>query len=768
MKLRLIFGVFLLISIFSLVSSDSAKAATNNSFYGPSALYSGLMGWWTFDGSTLVTNVADSSGRANNGNLTNFPATTSAVVAGKIGQGLNFDGVDDYVSVTNQTDFNYDRTDSFTLSAWVYRRTSVTEDAIVGKNDSGFHGYTLWLPPDGGQCSGNGAGCASLSISGTATLSMNTPVNSVPLNVWTHIVATYSGTSIASGVKMYINGASQTLSTQAAPATGSALHSDPLRIGTDFPAQGDEFNGKIDDVRIYNRVLTPAEVAELYNTTSGGKVGASVVGPAGLNSGLMGWWTFDGANLTNNVTDSSGRGNNGTFVNLTPTTTYQTIGKLGQAFNFPGTDNNYVSITNQTDFNFERSSTFSISAWIKRDTSSTEDSIVGKNNSSFQGYTFWLPPDNDGGICASATGCIAVTVHSTSGDCSVGVARAITNGIWYHVVFTYTGSGSVAGQSIYINGVKQTTVTQTNGCSGGTAINTDAVTIGSDRDAAGSGDEFDGTIDDVRIYNRVLSQSEINQLYNIDSGGKVGASLVGPAGLNTGLMGWWTFDGNTMTTNIGDSSGRGNNGTLVGLTPTSTNLVSGKIGQAFKFPGTSNNYISVANQADFNFTVASTFSISAWINRRTSNTEDAIIGKNNSSFKGYAFWLAQDGIANDCPSSVDCIDANLFNSSNGGNASVYAPSAISKNKWHHVVMTYNGNNRVTGFKIYVDGVSQTLFAGQDSLVGSDSITNADPLVIGVDSDAITGDEFDGKIDDVRVYNRILSQAEVTQLYSLGK
>jgi Concanavalin A-like lectin/glucanases superfamily len=106
-----------------------------------------------------------------------------------------------------------------------------------------------------------------------------------------------------------------------------------------------DWDGRLDDVRVYNRALSATDVANLY---AGGSIGATrenassanltmgtTLGPA---NGLVGHWTFDGADVTDKVYDRSGQGNNG-YWNGSATSSAKTIGKLGQALNFNGTTN---------------------------------------------------------------------------------------------------------------------------------------------------------------------------------------------------------------------------------------------------------------------------------------------------------------------------------------------------------------------------------------------------------------------------------------------
>jgi Concanavalin A-like lectin/glucanases superfamily len=102
-----------------------------------------------------------------------------------------------------------------------------------------------------------------------------------------------------------------------------------------------------------------------------------------------------------------------------------------------------------------------------------------------------------------------------------------------------------------------------------------------------------GKIDDVRVYNRALSATEIKQLYNL------GAANVGHSNamISNGLVGYWTFDGkdtNWTTGQTRDLSVNGNNGSLAFMSTSSSPTI-GKIGQALNFVGSCSNYITMGN-----------------------------------------------------------------------------------------------------------------------------------------------------------------------------
>src|SRR3989344_2013408 len=101
--------------------------------------------------------------------------------------------------------------------------------------------------------------------------------------------------------------------------------------------------------------------------------------PSTLNSGLVGHWTFDGADVTDKVYDKSGQGNHGYFIGGA-TTTAKVKGKIGQALKFDGVDD-YVDVMNSSSLDIT-SDKLTLSAWIKPNTisQSTNPEIVAKNS----------------------------------------------------------------------------------------------------------------------------------------------------------------------------------------------------------------------------------------------------------------------------------------------------------------------------------------------------------------------------------------------------
>ncbi len=212
----------------------------------------GLVGAWGFDESS-GTSALDSSGLGNAGTLSG-PIRT----AGRYGGGLQFDGVNDWVTVADAN--SLDLTTGMTLEAWVRPAAlGTTWRTAVIKEQPGQLVYALYAGTDT-------ASRPSGHVFTTSDRGMLAPT-ALPLNTWSHLAMTWDGLTM----RMYVNGTQ--VSTSA--LTGTARTSTSvLRIGGNA-VWPEWFNGVIDEVRVYNRALTAAEVASDRDTAVGGAVAAS-------------------------------------------------------------------------------------------------------------------------------------------------------------------------------------------------------------------------------------------------------------------------------------------------------------------------------------------------------------------------------------------------------------------------------------------------------------------------------------------------------------
>ncbi len=218
----------------------------------------GLAGWWQFDeatsGTCLGVVLTESSGNNNIGMCFNSPTwTTGAIASDPINGAMSFNSADSqYVSVSGSSSLQV--TGTITLSAWINPSNAASNQAIVEYGNWGTdREYGLELAPAG----------PALTFSYNTSQSVTSSALSIPNNVWTHVVVTLGS---GGAVTFYVNGVSVATATAALITTISA-HA--LTIGMSNSGTAIPFNGSIDDVRIYNRVLSASEVSQLYNAGIG-------------------------------------------------------------------------------------------------------------------------------------------------------------------------------------------------------------------------------------------------------------------------------------------------------------------------------------------------------------------------------------------------------------------------------------------------------------------------------------------------------------------
>ncbi len=211
-------------------------------------LFDGLAGWWKFDEGT-GNSAADSSGNGNNGTF----ATGISWVNGKFTKAVDFVlGGNPRVLVPASSSIN--DLNAFTFSAWVNPRSA-------GENSAGviFNKTNSLLAMSGST------GRLSVQINHSVTNLSRVTSTTLPLNQWSHIAVTWDGSTDAANTHIYINGveASYLTSTNGSGTKTSDSSSD-LNIGN----RGDrarDFDGLMDQLRIYNRSVSPAEVSLLFN-----------------------------------------------------------------------------------------------------------------------------------------------------------------------------------------------------------------------------------------------------------------------------------------------------------------------------------------------------------------------------------------------------------------------------------------------------------------------------------------------------------------------
>ena len=207
------------------------------------------------------------------------------------------------------------------------------------------------------------------------------------------------------------------------------------------------------------------------------------------NANLKGWWKFDDESGTS-ANDSSTAGNDGVVSGADWTT-----GQVEGALNFNGSSD-YVSIEN-VDAN---SAPITICAWIKADTWETniwEGTIVGKHD--------WVGGSHGYSFRCGDNGSLSFVIGDGSNWAEAASTSLMSTGTWYHVAGVYDQSYV----RVFINGDEKDTTAETDQISASEfRINVGRGTYATDR-------LFDGVIDEIRIYNDNLSESEVNAIYQV-------------------------------------------------------------------------------------------------------------------------------------------------------------------------------------------------------------------------------------------------------------
>ncbi len=263
-----------------------------------------LVAHWKLDEAIGVTAI-DSSGNNNSATLVNDPIWGLA----KLGNGLFLDGINDYLAVGNEVNFDFERTGSFTASAWVKVPSSANDYMIFSKLSFGpdYQGWSFHITSPDGRLRTHLTNNYS-----TRNMLWKSSAATVTDNNWHHVVLTYNGTSMSSGINFYIDGSVSNGTVPFNSLSGSILNNTPLKIGI-HESGASPLKGRLDDLRIYRRVLSASEVSELYREASDNFITDSVK-PTGfilINNGAS---STSSSAVTLNLTATDSVGVTGYFL----------------------------------------------------------------------------------------------------------------------------------------------------------------------------------------------------------------------------------------------------------------------------------------------------------------------------------------------------------------------------------------------------------------------------------------------------------------------
>jgi hypothetical protein len=300
----------------------------------PVAAQTGLVAAYGFNEGSGFS-ASDASGNGQTGAITG-----STWTAGKFGSALSFDGTADWVTVDHTPLLSL--TSGMTLEAWIKPSSVTNWRCVILKERSGGLAYALY----GGDTNGHAAAFIRRTIDSGDTDATDPAV--LPLNTWVHVAATYDGATL----RTYVGGQQ----VAATPIAGAiATSTEPLRVGGNS-VWGEYFSGAIDEVRIYNRALTLAEIqADMITPIAAaapvtfGLSGA--ISPSGAGTGAM--VSLSGAATGSVTADANG---NYSFSGLANGTYAVTPSKSGFTFT-PVSQTVVINEAAATDVNFTATST---------------------------------------------------------------------------------------------------------------------------------------------------------------------------------------------------------------------------------------------------------------------------------------------------------------------------------------------------------------------------------------------------------------------------
>ncbi|RMF63822.1 MAG: LamG domain-containing protein, partial [Bacteroidetes bacterium] len=454
-------------------------------------------------------------------------------------------------------------------------------------------------------------------------------------------------------------------------------------------------------------------------TISGGDVTGQDFSASISNAdGLVAYYPFNG-----NANDESGNGHDGTVLGTTLTS--DRFGTPNSAYNFNGNDSR-IDLGNPVDFE----SPLSFSGWFRLDAAAESQwNTLFMKSQYCSGFGVMYNANTD----QSGRKFFRIYNSSCEGIAGTDVDYMVTYADWVHYTLVYDG----VSLETYING----NLVGTHAYSS-SILDEDQMWLGANGpdDRVNGYYHFTGDIDDVRIYDRALTSDEVLALCE-EGGWECGGSTL------DGLVAYYPFNGNAN-----DESGNGHDGTVNGATLTSDRF--GRDDVAYSFDG-NNDYIEVPSDPGFTM---SEISISAWIwlDRDIGNEQARIVNRQSTSggLEAWGLEIFGNNYASSGPGNKLAFHANTGTDA----ANTISPTLLETGRWYHVVGTSDGIEA----RLYINGVLDITAPAPGSL---DPNNNAD-IVIGK-----TGPQsnfyFPGIIDDIRIYNRALSETEVAELCEEG-
>lgn len=675
---------------------------------------SSLVSYWPMDEtadnscSGGTNDVCDKKGTSDGA------ATGTKIVDGKFGKGRYFDGTDDYVSVPDNSNFEFG-SGQFAISYW-FKVDSLGTYAVLWKGDpsTSFSPYAFQLDSSGNMYLYMSSSGSSWDVAQSRIIATG-----ITAGRWNQVILTRDSNNY---INTYINGV---LKDQFSSSSSLYDNSYALSFGKANHTSNYILSGYLDEIRMIKGSSISAQQVyiDYQKGIESGRIGSSVQETAEKDNWTKLLLHNDGANASTTFTDSS-LSKNPVAVNggAQVSTTQSKFGGSSAYFDGSG---DYLSIPSSSDWDFG-SGDFTVDFWVNPGTNSSVDLLSKRSGATYQGWTIY---SNGTDYYWNATS------NGSSWDLG-GVTIGSVDSGWTHLAISRNGG------SIYL--FKNGELTRTVSVSTLSILsNSNPLSVGS----ANGSLYFQGYLDEVRISKGIARWTDdftpSTSEHTLKS--QISAEGTGSKKIQTGMS---QVDGNTValwnfeetggsSAYIKDSAGN-NHGT-----PTGTTSVDGISGKARNFDGSTGNYISHSVSR----TVSDVTTLDFWIKQTADNGQTTGIMSAGSHRFEISNHISQKRL-------------NYVVWSSGTSAYVayldnFTPNYL--NQWAHVVGTWDG----TTAKLYLNGV---LVSQSSSTVTSFSSTPTS--YIGRETDYTYSPS--GIIDEVTISSVARTADEITNSYRMGR
>ncbi len=616
------------------------------------------------------------SGNANDASLSKNNAVVNGARLtqdrfGIANQALSFDGKQSALLVNNAAYLN---TPNISISFWVKVNQLPSQGEVFILSHGGWQErWKISLPSHGRPV---------FTTNSTGGIKdMDTDSVPLPLGIWRHVVMVHDGAAD----KIYFNGVLK----NSKPVVGALnVTTKPFGIGFDPIDNTNYFNGALDEVTLFDIPLTDVQVAALYAVQS--------TAPVVANERVASY-SFNGSGF-----DSSSYANHAALTNVKSIT--DRFGYGNSAFSFNGV-NSTIKAPNSSPLN---SPTTSISFWVK------VNALPGNGEAFLLSNGGWQERWK---ISLPSHGKPVFTTNSTGGIKDMDTDSVpLPLGVWKHVAMTHDG----VDDKIYINGVLK------NSKPAAGDLNITSKPLGIGYDPIDNGSYFNGSLDEVHIYNYALTASDIAGLFTNES--KFPGSV-------SDLLADYKLNGNGK-----DDSQFANHATGSGI-PSMNRFGLGS--NAMSFSGTDS---LIASNSSALQTDNATISFWAKVKQLPA--------------QGEVYLLSNGGWQERWKVSLPSHGKPVFTTNSSGGIKDMDTDSVPLvvGKWMHVAVTHDS----VGNKIFINGLLKKSIAAGGALGKT-----GQPL--GIAYNPIDGaGNFNGDLDDIQVYGKALSDAEILALYDLQK